>query len=59
MYKKADLSKKLTTQRLRWHFAKMDENNIAKRVFERNPGVRRGRGVLSIYGSMMLTVNTT
>ena len=45
MYKDDQLTKKIQVQRLRWlgHLARMNDDNVAKRVFERNPEGRRGR----------------
>ena len=46
LYGEATVTRKIRTQRLRWlgHLARMSEESVAKRVFERNPEGRRGRG---------------
>ena len=43
LYKDDQVTKKIRKQRLRWlgHLARMNDENVAKRVFERNP---EGRG---------------
>ena len=40
------MTKKIPVQRLRWlgHLARMNDENVVKRVFERNPEGRRRRG---------------
>ena len=46
LYKDDQVTKKIRVQRLRWlgHLARMNDENVAKRVFERNPEGRRRRG---------------
>ena len=46
LYKDDQVTKKIRVQRLRWigHLARMDDENVAKHVFERNPEGRRRRG---------------
>ena len=48
MYKVARLTGNVRTQRLRWlgHLVRIDQSNIAKRVFERNFEGRKGGGCL-------------
>ena len=42
----ATVARKIRTQLLRWlgHLTRKSEDSVAKRVFERNPEERRGRG---------------
>ena len=47
MYKDVPIVRKIKAQRLRWlgHVARMDENDVAKSIFESKPqGGNRGRG---------------
>ena len=46
LYGEATVTRKIRTQRLSWlgHLARMSEDSVAKRVFERNPEGRSGRG---------------
>ena len=46
LYMDDQVTKKIRVQRLRWlgHVARMNDENVAKRVFERNPEGRRRRG---------------
>ena len=52
MYKDDQVTKKIRVQRLRLlgHLARMNDDNVAKGVFERNPGGRRRMIVLSLDG---------
>ena len=52
LYKDDQVTKKIRVQRLRWigHLARMNDVNVAKRVFERNPEGRRKGVVLSLDG---------
>ena len=46
LYKGDQVTKKIRVQRLRWlgHLARMNNENVAKRLFESNPEGRRRRG---------------
>ena len=46
MYKDDQVTMKIRVQRLRWlgHLASMNDENVVKLVFERNPEGRRRRG---------------
>ena len=46
LYKDDHVTKKVRVQRLRWlgHLARMNDDNVAKRVFERNRDGRRRKG---------------
>ena len=50
LYKDDQVTKKIRVQRLRWldHLARMKDDNVAKRVFERNPECKRRRGRLKL-----------
>ena len=46
LYKDDQVTKKIQVQRLRWlgHLGRMNDDNVAKRMFERNPEGRRRSG---------------
>ena len=46
LYKDDQVTKKMRVQHLRWsgHLGRMNDDNVARRVFERNPEARRRSG---------------